>query len=81
MSNPLFKNGAMKQRKRIILEPDLEALAGHLSGEDRLKLAREMRGWLRELECTGYILIAARNRSPWKRARLPRFPRHSEVLN
>ncbi len=43
-------------RKRIILEPELEALAGHLDAFGRQVLAAKLRRWARELVVTARML-------------------------
>jgi hypothetical protein len=59
----------MKKRKRITLEPELEAAAGHLGAFDRLMLARKLRRWVHQLEFSARILALP----PSKRTRPPRL--------
>lgn len=62
---------AMKKetRKRVVLEPELEAIAGALSPFDRLWLAKKLRRWIRQLEVSARVLSAPPRR-PGRR--LPR---------
>lgn len=58
-------------RKRITLEPELEALAGHLGAADRLLLARKLTRWVRQLRVSARALLP---RGPQGPRRLPRLP-------
>lgn len=56
-------------KKRVTLEPELEAIAGALSPFDRLWLAKKLRRWIRQLEVSARVLSAPPRR-PGRR--LPR---------
>jgi len=44
-------------RKRIILEPELEKLAGHLSAADRLLMAARLSRWVRQLQVSARAML------------------------
>lgn len=71
----------MKTSKLVILEPELEALAGDWTPELRLRNARKFRRWFKQLEFSAYVLIASENRKPWVRQRLKRVEPKSIPLN
>ncbi len=56
--------------KRVLLEPELEANAGHLGAFDRLLLARDFERWARQLRVTAR---AMQSRPSTRRARPPRL--------
>jgi len=64
-------------RKRVLLEPELEVIAGRLSPFDRLALAAKLERWVRQLRVSSQALqarparrSARRLRVDWKVARL-----------
>ena len=66
----------MKLKKVIILEPELEAIAGELGVFDRLMMAVKLERWARQLRVSARVLAkprAKRRRPPYltqKQARL-----------
>jgi len=48
------------KRKQVVLEPELEAIAGELSPFDRLCLARKLARWVRQLEISSRVLQGRR---------------------
>jgi len=67
----------MKTRKRVILEPELEALAGELGAFDRLMMARKLARWAQQLRVSARMLSQPAS----KRQRLPRLTDKQAKLN
>ena len=61
----------MKPRKRVVMEPELEALAGHLGACDRLLMAEKLGRWRRQLRVTARMLLGPPTNA--KPRRLPRL--------
>jgi hypothetical protein len=55
--------------KRVVLEPELEAIAGHLSAYDRIFMAAILERWARQLEVSANLHDQAKPRSLRKRGR------------
>jgi len=82
MSKVTCNPADMKQLTiQIKMSPELEAIAGNLTPEQRLAMARKLPQWKHELEFTGKLLIWVRNRKNFRRAVLPRFPKGSGAKN
>lgn len=54
----------MKQRKRIILEPELEAFAGKWGVLTCLEAARKFGRWQKQLEMKAHILVKSADDDP-----------------
>jgi hypothetical protein len=70
MSNPLWENVAVMnsskvERKRVTLEPELEAIAGDMGAFDRIWLAMKLMRWAHQLIVSSRALRAR----PWSRRR------------
>lgn len=63
--------------KQVILEPELEAIAGELGVFDRLMMAEKMERWVRQLRISARILA----KPPVKRRRPPRLTARQAALN
>jgi hypothetical protein len=63
----------MKPRKRITLEPELEALAGDWAPEMRRIVAKKFRRWARELDVSAFIISQASSYRPVKKLRFVRL--------
>jgi hypothetical protein len=57
------------KNKKVILEPELEAVAGELSVFDRLMLAEKLERWPRQLRVSAKVL----SKQPWQRRSIPRL--------
>jgi len=66
-----------KAKKRVILEPRLEEIAGHLGIFDRLMLADDMERWVRQLRVSAKAMAS----KPWIRKHLPRLASKLRKLN
>lgn len=51
-----MKTGGAKKRKRVLLEPDLEAIAGTWGPIQRLETAKMFRRWAHELEVSALMM-------------------------
>lgn len=56
------------QKRRVKLEPELEAEVCLFTPAERIALARKMRRWARQLEVSAFILI--RDAAPRRAAKL-----------
>jgi hypothetical protein len=56
--------GSMKKRKRITLEPDLEADVAFLNAYQRRALARKFERWAHQLRLSATILLAEQKPKP-----------------
>lgn len=63
--------------KRVILEPELEAIAGELGVFDRLLMAEKMERWVRQLRISARMLAKPSAR----RLRPPRLTGRQAALN
>ena len=60
------------KRSTIVLEPDLEEIAGHLTAHERIMLAKKFYRWSKQLYVSGRIL--RRNSEPQPKPALRRLP-------
>lgn len=77
MSNRVCEARCRMKKKRVILEPELELVAGHLDVFDRLVLAEKLERFVRQLR----VSAKAMSQQPWKRQRPPRIGSHLAALN
>jgi hypothetical protein len=70
----------MKERKAVILEPDLEIEAGELSVSQRRELARKLERWAHQLRVSAEVLWRRQNPVK-KRLSLKPVCRRKLVLN
>ena len=63
----------------IMLEPDLEELAGHLTPHERMMLAKKFFRWSRQLYVS--VKILRRNSGPRPKPSLRRLPQRLLRLN
>lgn len=64
-------------KKPVILEPELEAIAGELGVFDRLQMAEKMERWVRQLRISARMLAKPNAR----RRRPPRLTGKQAALN
>lgn len=67
------------KRSSIILEPDLEEVAGHLNAHERVMLAKKFFRWSKQLYVS--VRILRRNAGPKPRPTLKRLPQRLLGLN
>lgn len=79
----LNKDGASAReqalRKRVILEPDLELVAGALDAPARRRLARQFYRWAKQLWTSAAILD--QDAAPSQRPSLPKIAPTKLILN
>ena len=82
MSNPLVESCYMNKemKKRVWMEPELEAFAGEWSASKRIREGAKLIRWGWQLIRTGKI-IAADARPPGRRKFLPFFGVRTAALN
>jgi len=75
-----WKGRKMKEKKRVTLEPVLEAEVWHLNAVQRLRLSRVYRRWARQLEVSAKILWLAEQPQPAFQSLRP-LPRRRLQMN
>ena len=63
----------------ILLEPELQEMAGSLGADERLRLADDFERWAHELRVTAQAIKT--QAVPWKRKNLPRTTPEQRALN
>jgi hypothetical protein len=73
----------MKQRlsSRVVLEPELEAMAALWPPAKRLEMARIFSRWARQLRVSSFIMTTDARGRVFPRPSLPKIPRRKMVLN
>lgn len=69
----------MKPKKRVIMEPELEAIAGAMDPNQRREMAKKMARWSKQLEFTALILEL--DAAPRRPGVLKRVSRRHLLLN
>ena len=69
LSNPLWYGWRMK--KRVMLEPELEAIAGRLLPCERIWMAKRFERWAHELRVTAAVLAGPPSVRPKRMKRIP----------
>lgn len=78
MSNLSANNWRMKNKRRVILEPALEEVAGNLSAHERVMLAKKYYRWAIQLFVSARVM---RQNTQLLPKRIQRIPRRRLALN